>query len=166
MAYTGLQENHYPNPIPHPFVQHNLNYLLQCHRFHDIWTSCLGWNMVESMAMTMNTMNGDVVLAYGEYIPLAEQKGQLTCVENVTLNDVCPQTPSPSTFFPCASCRKTIVGSWRLNLCYRVPLLPTIPPVAHAAPRGRMHSNRPLSQLLCPQEPHHRFVSSGSMQEQ
>lgn len=38
---------------------------------------------------------------------------------------------------------------------YRVPLLPTTPPPAHAAPRGRMHSHRPLSQLLCPQEPHH-----------
>ena len=29
-------------------------------------------------------------------------------------------------------------------------LLPTTPPAAHAAPRGRMHSHRPLSQLLCP----------------
>ena len=33
MAYTGLQENHYPNPISLPFVQQNLNYLLQCHPF-------------------------------------------------------------------------------------------------------------------------------------
>ena len=53
MAYTGLQENHYPNPIPHPFVQQILNNLLQCHRFHDIWTSFLGWNMVESCGINV-----------------------------------------------------------------------------------------------------------------
>lgn len=87
MAYTGLQENHYPNPIPHPFLSQILNYLLECHRFHDIWTSFLGWNMVESCGINVESMNRDVVPVYGEYTPLAEQTGQLTCVENVTLND-------------------------------------------------------------------------------
>ena len=47
-------------------------------------------------------------------------------------------------------------GIWTYVIaCRCFPQYRPLPMLPYAAPRGRMHSHRPLSQLLCPQEPHH-----------